>query len=284
MSVRGTAVAWIKLDDGFFRHPKVLAAGRDARDLYLAGLCYCGANLTDGAIPANALRVLGAEAEIDDAGAAADRLVEVGLWKRGDSGFAVHDFLAYNPTRDRVLATRESRAEAGRLGGKQKASNLLDASLAKSKQKSAPLRSRIESVNENGTKESVVGESEGKGAAADAASDSQSDKILPIPKPKATPIPDDFTVTETMAEFAAGLGLSPPQVEFETAKFRDHFGSKQGERKTDWVAAWRNWMRRVGEFQPAPAKVRTMNGTRAAAPPGVVSRADKDRQREMIGR
>ena len=31
---------WVKLDDHFFRHPKVIAAGRDARDLFLAGLCY----------------------------------------------------------------------------------------------------------------------------------------------------------------------------------------------------------------------------------------------------
>jgi hypothetical protein len=48
---------WVKLDDRFFTNPKVIGAGRDARDLYLAGLCYCAAELTDGFVPANAKRV-----------------------------------------------------------------------------------------------------------------------------------------------------------------------------------------------------------------------------------
>ena len=40
---------WVKLDDQFFSHPKVLRAGRDARDLYLASLTFCARNKTDGA-------------------------------------------------------------------------------------------------------------------------------------------------------------------------------------------------------------------------------------------
>lgn len=86
-------MSWLKLDDCFFRHPKVIAAGRDARDLYLAGLCYCGAGLTDGVIPAGALRILGADADIDDPKAAVTTLVRVGLWEMTESGeHRVHDY------------------------------------------------------------------------------------------------------------------------------------------------------------------------------------------------
>ncbi len=120
-------MAWVKLDDQFFRHPKAVEAGRDGRDLYIASLCYCGSALTDGVIPGRALRILAADAEIDDAAEAAERLVAVGLWVRTSTGFMVHDYHDYNPTKERVLATRDARAEAGSKGGKQKSSKLLDA-------------------------------------------------------------------------------------------------------------------------------------------------------------
>src|SRR5262245_25445896 len=111
-------MAWVKVDDQFFRHPKVLAAGRDARDLYLVGLCYCAQGLTDGFIPAQAVRVLAAEAEIDSGPACAAQLVAVGLWEEAPGGYAIHDYLEYQPSKERVIATREARAEAGSRGGK----------------------------------------------------------------------------------------------------------------------------------------------------------------------
>lgn len=139
-------MSWVKVDDQFFRHPKVLAAGRDARDLYLVGLCYCAQGLTDGFIPSQALRVLAAEAEIDTGPASAARLVETGLWEPTEGGYTVHDYHEYQPTKERVIATREARAEAGSRGGKQKASNLLEQNasktLANAKQKSTPYPSR----------------------------------------------------------------------------------------------------------------------------------------------
>lgn len=104
-------MGWIKLDDQFFRHPKVVGAGRDARLLYLAGLCYCGANLTDGHIPAGAIRLLAAEVEIAKPASAAARLVEAGLWERHGDNFLVHDYLDHNRSSDRVRAEREAAAE-----------------------------------------------------------------------------------------------------------------------------------------------------------------------------
>jgi hypothetical protein len=104
-------MAWVKLDDAFFRNPKVLAAGRDARDLYLAGLCFAGAQLTDGLIRTSAIRMLAAEADIDNGQAAALRLIDVGLWISTDDGYQIKDYLDYNPTAEQVKARRAQTAE-----------------------------------------------------------------------------------------------------------------------------------------------------------------------------
>ena len=69
---------------------------------------------------------------------------------------------------------------------------------------------------------------------------------------RATRIPDDFAVTAEMAEWArrevpvliaAGRGQS------ETDRFIDHWRQAAGptSKKLDWVAAWRNWMRRADD-------------------------------------
>ena len=104
-------MAWVRLDDQFFRNPKVIAAGRDARDLYLAGLCYCGQGLTDGIIAPTVLRMLAADADIDDVRGAATQLVSVGLWTEIAGGYQVHDYHQYNPTSDKVKADRAAAAE-----------------------------------------------------------------------------------------------------------------------------------------------------------------------------
>lgn len=67
-------------------------------------------------------------------------------------------------------------------------------------------------------------------------------------KKQLTPFPDNLdegTVVQWLT-FAAGLGLSYEQCDAELAKFRDWAVGK-GERKADWLAAWRNWVRRVVE-------------------------------------
>lgn len=116
---------WVRLDDQFPDHPKIVRAGPSAAWLYVCGLAYCARHLTDGLIPeAQMPRLMTGAAKL------ADRLVAAGLWEVTDDGYRVHDFLNYNPSRAQTLAKREIRASAGARGGKQKASNLLAASQA----------------------------------------------------------------------------------------------------------------------------------------------------------
>ena len=91
--------------------------------------------------------------------------------------------------------------------------------------------------------------------AADAATGDASAKTIPPvqakPAKRATAVPDDFTVTAEMRATAAGYGVPPEAIDYETEKFLDHFRAK-GERKLDWAAAWRNWMRRAAEMMRQP--------------------------------
>ena len=102
-------MGWVKLDQHFFTHPKALTAGRDARDLWLVGLCWSSAHQTDGVVPAAVLSLLGSLAGVVDIDVAASRLVEVGLWETHVEGWSVHDFLSHQTSRaDRDLwKTRE---------------------------------------------------------------------------------------------------------------------------------------------------------------------------------
>lgn len=82
-----------------------------------------------------------------------------------------------------------------------------------------------------------------------------------------TPVPDDLAEAIPRDDWDA-MGreqhLSDEQLRFETARMTDYYRSK-GERRADWMACWRNWMRsdlRQGKpVGSAPA-------TNGAGPPG----------------
>ncbi len=109
-------MSWVKLDDGFSEHPKVLAVSGDALKLHLAGFCYCARQETDGAIPELALAQL-TQFSKPKAIKLAARLVEVRLWERNGAGWLVHDYLDYNPSKKELDARREIKRRAGQAGG-----------------------------------------------------------------------------------------------------------------------------------------------------------------------
>jgi hypothetical protein len=104
-------MGWVKLDDGFFRNPKVLQVGRDAKLLYLAGLCYSGSALTDGFIPGNAPKVLAADSEIGSPRKSVQELVAAGLWEDTEGGYLIHDYLLHNSSAEHVRAKRDAARE-----------------------------------------------------------------------------------------------------------------------------------------------------------------------------
>lgn len=99
-------MSWVKVDDQMPRHPKLLSLGRDrlmCQGVWLDGMCYASAYLTDGFVPAAALE-RGTERY-------ARRLVEVGLWEVVDGGYRIHDYHDYQPTKAAVTESRRKAAE-----------------------------------------------------------------------------------------------------------------------------------------------------------------------------
>lgn len=100
---------WVRLDADYFTHPKVLAAGRDARDLHLASLCWVSRQLTDGHIPPEAISSIALEAGLTrrQQAPAIERAETAGLWLPNGYGFDLHGYLERNPSRDKVEQERE---------------------------------------------------------------------------------------------------------------------------------------------------------------------------------
>jgi hypothetical protein len=98
---------WIRLDDQFPDHPKVIDAGPLAAWLYVCGIGYCNRLLTDGHIPSGQVRKL---ADVDNAGELAATLVRVGLWEEVEGGYRIHDYLDYQPSAEQVKAERAATA------------------------------------------------------------------------------------------------------------------------------------------------------------------------------
>jgi hypothetical protein len=98
---------WVKLDDQFWLSDKVEAAGLEAIGLHALVLSYCGQKLNDGKFTARDLtRVTDRDWEH-----LADQLVNVGLWDTTPNGWAIHDFLEYNPTAEQVKEDRRKARE-----------------------------------------------------------------------------------------------------------------------------------------------------------------------------
>ncbi|MDP9192329.1 MAG: hypothetical protein M3P06_11580 [Acidobacteriota bacterium] len=146
-------MAWVKLDDDFYLHPKLVQAGPLALAMQVAALCYSNHYKTRGFISYGvASRLLDLDAygsldqlsiESDDSHVSgwkigwselAEKLTAAGIWianlERG--GYDIHDYAEYQP--EAVAEARhEARVQAGRAGGLARASK----SQAKSKQTQA---------------------------------------------------------------------------------------------------------------------------------------------------
>ena len=106
-------MGWVRLDDNFADHPKVIALSDSAFRLYIEALCYSNRQLTDGFIPNAVYLKLSRDDE-------ADYLIDAGLWEEvhGNvispeltTGYAIRSYTEYQPTREKVEEKREQAKE-----------------------------------------------------------------------------------------------------------------------------------------------------------------------------
>ncbi|MFI8853646.1 hypothetical protein ACIGW3_26120 [Streptomyces sp. NPDC053499] len=98
---------WARFDDRFPSNRKVAMLSDRAFRLYVTAVCWSAENLTDGTIKRDELRLISSGRS---AARAAAELVERGLWVVTDEGWEIHDYLDYNPSREKVQAERKANA------------------------------------------------------------------------------------------------------------------------------------------------------------------------------
>jgi len=99
---------WVKLDDEFFDNDKIVNVSSEAKLLYLAGLTYAAQRLTDGDLTTAQVRIAAAKVDVDPG--MADELLAAGLWEPIEGGYAIHDYLEYNPSAEDVREQRRQNA------------------------------------------------------------------------------------------------------------------------------------------------------------------------------
>jgi len=139
-------MSWVKLDDQFPDHPKVIAAGGDAAWLYVAGLCYCQAKLTDGVIPAGIVPRL---TDRKNPLRLAERLVEVRLWEPLGSDYRIHDYHDLNTAAEKVKAKREATRKRVTEWREKRACNAVTNAIGNAGGNAAPLTANRDPLTAN---------------------------------------------------------------------------------------------------------------------------------------
>lgn len=217
-------MAWFKVDDGFYSHPKVLSIPREARALALGTWIVAGTwsadKLTDGKIPAHMVVELGGSVE------GAESLVKVRLWSKTRTGYLFVNWRQFQPTRAEVDARRQGerdRKAAYRAASQQPRGSVPHVSQGDNDGFQTP-RTRT--------------------------------RTRPVPVAKATSetkrgsrIPPDFVIDDLARQWAKS-NAPAIDVDAELDKFRDYWAAAAGAKgvKLDWSATWRNWMRNAQKF------------------------------------
>jgi hypothetical protein len=100
-------MGWVRLDDNFADHPKVIALSDTAFRLFVTGLCYSNRHLTDGLVPYQMVSAWVGDNPMKPS----DELEDQNLWERVDKGFLIRSYDEYQPTRDSVEAKRQQNKE-----------------------------------------------------------------------------------------------------------------------------------------------------------------------------
>jgi hypothetical protein len=91
---------WLKLDDKFGDHPKVIGLTDRQFRVHMLALLYCARHETDGALPAEWVRARCVKAD-------REALITAGLWEPKQNGWRLHDWLDWNRSAEQAKLERE---------------------------------------------------------------------------------------------------------------------------------------------------------------------------------
>jgi hypothetical protein len=254
-TIREKAMPWVRIDDGFPQHPKVIGVGPLGLALQVAGLCYCNRYLTDGFVPKAAVPLLLDFSEIDtllplevgEPGTwhwALQKLMDAGLWKEVPDGYILHDYLDYQPSKEQVLKEREvNKARQERFRGKPIRNAVSNASVT-------PLVTDVSQEHNAVTEPPQI-----CNAVSNAAPNPN-----PIPNPNPVPEskkeekggkpPKKTRVTEITPEFIETMKAKWSMLSDIEDRIAEALAHKSANNSTDKRAYLNGWLRRDAERWP----------------------------------
>lgn len=211
-------MAWFKVDDGFYSHHKVILIPRSARAEAIGTWVLCGTwsadKLKDGYIPTFMVEELGGTID------GAEALVTVRLWRKKGAGYQFINWSEFQPTRKSVEEAREKER------------------LRKAGYRSKPNNGATESADVP------------TGQTRIPDTPTRPDPTRPSPskegEKRAIQVPKNFTITDPMRAWAA-TETPLVNVDEKLPAWIDYW-TGVGKPQKDWVAVWRNGMRKQQEF------------------------------------
>lgn len=201
-----------KLDLDYADHPKIERLSDAAFRAHVSMILYARKYLTDGVIPNRYATRFGTEAlsELLTNDEATPSLT------RNDAGeYVLHGFLDLQESKAKVEERSQVNAENGKKGGR-------------------PPKTQSVSKSQSETKAEKEAEAEADTPPKGGGS-----------RKRATRIPEPFMLTTDMKQWAAE---EVPTVDADAAtrRFVDYWRAESGSKATkiDWIATWRNWLRR----------------------------------------
>jgi hypothetical protein len=161
----------------------------------------------------------------------AEELVRAGLWDIAEGGWMFRDWVDYQPTKAEVEAERDAaRERMKRVRAKKKGV------------------SGSEEVQPNNTRTFGGTSEEVRVTPPIPSLPNSSPTEKSVARTRGTRIPEPFMLTNDMREWAH-REVPTVDVDASTRKFVDHWRAKAGRdaTKVDWIATWRNWLRRDAE-------------------------------------
>ncbi|WP_402843733.1 hypothetical protein [Microbacterium sp. GXS0129] len=215
-----------RLDLDYADHPKIAGLSDGAFRAHVEMILYSRRYLTDGRIPVRIANRFGIDV-LEELTSNDETHPSLVILPGGD--YEIHDFADMQETKAEVEKKRQVNSENGRKGGRpRKTHSVTDSASQNETETKAETEAETETETETNTPPN------GGGA-----------------RKRGTRIPEPFIVTSAMREWAAS---ETPHADVDacTRQFVDYWRAESGSRasKRDWVAAWRNWLRR----EEAPAR------------------------------
>lgn len=211
-------MTWFKVDDGFAFHPKAIMAGNAALGLWVRAGAWCGANLTDGALPKHMIGTFGAQARD------AKKLVSVGLWVETENGYQFHEWANMQPSKAEV--------EEERAANRKRQKEFRD----RQKKRNGVTDAATNTVTNPATNDTPTRPDPTRPYIEEANASSSGEA-----KKTATPLPKTWAPTAAHLETARAKGLD---ILDEVENFKLH-AETHDRRAASWNGAFSTWLKKA---------------------------------------